>query len=102
MDEPVITDEMVTGAIGLSPWQLRGRTIVEVLEIADSDRYEIALLLDDGTLAVISCDPEYAEGSDSIRTNDRWEVVLYDATDTVAGSRLRANRSQTVPTSPDA
>jgi len=88
-----ITDRMVAGATGYSPDWLVGRTIVAVHEIADSEREETLLLLDDGRSCVISCDPVTHDDA-GVRLpaeewGERWEVVLYDATDTPAGQAAR-------------
>lgn len=80
----IIKDEMTRGAHAFLPQDFVGRTIQSVHEIADSDRGEWLLLLDNGVVVLLSCDPGYAEDLVS-RTDDKWDVVLYDATETEAG-----------------
>jgi hypothetical protein len=83
-----IPDGQFDGAIGGAPSQLEGRRIVRVFEVEGTDRGEFALLLDDGSLFQISCDPGYDEELIN-RTPDKWEVVLYDASDTEAGREFK-------------
>jgi hypothetical protein len=75
---------MFREALPCGPEVFRGRRIVRVYEVIDTDRDEFALLLDDHKLIQVSCDPSYDAAGVS-RTPDKWEVVLYDATDTEAG-----------------
>lgn len=66
------------------PEHWEGKTIKRVFEVEDSDRSEIALLFEDGSLYLLSCDPGFDK--DLIhRTPDHWELVVYDASDTEAG-----------------
>lgn len=83
-----ITDEMTTGALGASIAQFIGKTIDLTYEIPDSDRGEVLVRFTDGTSMGVSCDPGY---DDELvrRTPDRWETVIYDTTDTVAGKAIR-------------
>lgn len=83
-----IPDDQFREATGAEPHDLEGCTIKRVFEVEDTDRAEFALLLDNGKLIQVSCDPGYAEDQ-ATRTPDKWEVVLYDATDTEAGRELR-------------
>jgi hypothetical protein len=89
----VLTDDMTSGAEGFDPERLTGRAVVAVQEISDSDRGEFALLLDNGRVCLVSCDPvRHAEDGTWLPENrwgERWEVVLYDATDTQAGKVLK-------------
>lgn len=68
-----------------------GKTVIGHIgptDIDDSDRGEEAYVFDDGTVLNISCDPGY-DDEGVYRTPDKWEVVTYDATNTVAGQKLR-------------
>lgn len=85
-----ITDGMTSGAAGADVSSLVGRTIVAAHEVEGSDRSEALLLLDGGTSILLSCDPGYVDEDCTIRDPRRWEVVLYDATDTPAGRAARA------------
>jgi hypothetical protein len=88
-----ITDAMTTGASGFSPQELVGRTVVAVHDIEDSDRRETLLLLDNGRCCLLSCDPVVHDDEGVPlpldKRGERWEVVLYDATDTEAGKHVR-------------
>ena len=87
MSNGVILDEMTTGAVGVR-WQAALRKTLDlVYEIPDSDRCEVLLRFVGGPVLLLSCDPQ--TGEDGRRTPDRWEVVVYDASDTVAGREVR-------------
>jgi hypothetical protein len=79
-----ITDDMTRGSHGFAAEWLAGKTIKAVYPVEDSDRREFLLALTDGTSVLVSCDPSYADDLVT-RTEDRWEVVLYDSTDIAAG-----------------
>jgi hypothetical protein len=86
-----IPDGQFREATGADPKALEGRRVERVFEVEGTDREEFALLLDNGKLIQISCDPGYdAEGIG--RTPERWEVVLYDASDTEAGREFGRRR----------
>lgn len=87
-----ITDAMTAHAAGMGAVELRGARILDVVEVEDSDRDEVLLTLDDGRVVMLSCDPGYGDPDCITRTPDRWEVCLYDATDTEAGRRLTSLR----------
>lgn len=88
-----LTDDMVTTALGLDPEQLVGKRIIACHEIVDSDRRESLLVCDDGTCVLLSCDPTCHDDQGSPlppdKHGERWEVVLYDATDSEAGRVVR-------------
>jgi len=75
-----ITDKMTDGAMGFDPLWLKGKTVKEVYEVEDSDRRESLLLFEDGDSVLLSCDPVRDD------LQHRWEVVLYDTTNTAAGA----------------
>lgn len=80
-EAPPIVDAMTMGApiVGLDV--LVGRSIVTVYEIPDSDRDASLLLLDDGTVVLLSCAIHHGiiEG---------WECYAADATSTAAGQAM--------------
>lgn len=87
-DHPPITDDMTGLALGAHSLDLVDARVVTAYDIPDSDRRESLLLLDNGRVILVSCDPGYDD--DLIqRTPDRWEVVFYDATDTDAGRAIK-------------
>lgn len=87
-DPPPITDRMTQYGRGTSSYDFVGETITTAYDIPDSDREETLLRCESGLVILVSCDPGYEE--DLIkRTDDRWEVVLYDATDTEAGKVMQ-------------
>lgn len=83
-----IRDDDTREALGAGASDLEGKTIVRVLPVEDSDRNESLLVCSDGTSYLLSCDPGYDE-DEIIRTPDKWEVVLYDATETDAGREFK-------------
>lgn len=87
-DPPPIVDAMTTGATGANGHDLVGRTILTTYAIPDSDRGELLLLLDNGRVILMSCDPGY-EDDYATRTPDKWESYLADATDTPAGAAMK-------------
>lgn len=92
-----ITDAMTAHAEGMGAVGLRGARILDVVEVEDTDRGEVLLVLDDGRVVMLSCDPGYGDRDGITRTPNRWEVVLYEATSTEAtsteaGRRLTALR----------
>jgi hypothetical protein len=90
-DNPPITDAMTSGhegwAHGTGMHALIGRTVVTAYDVPDSDRGESLLLLDNGTVLLVSCDPGYDDNDQ--RTPDAWECCMYDATDTQAGRAIK-------------
>lgn len=87
-DNPPITDSMTDGSAGTDMHDLVGRYVVTSYAIPDSDRRETLLLLDNGRVICLSCDPGIAD-DDVTRTPDKWECCLYDATHTPAGYAMR-------------
>ena len=83
-----IRDADTQHAEGAQISSLEGRTVVAVYEIPDSDRGESLLHLDNGQVLLLSCDPALTDDC-TTRTPERWECVLYDATDTRAGRMIR-------------
>lgn len=80
---------MTTNAIGASAHELVGQTVVTAYEIPDSDRRETLLLLDNGRVICLSCDPGYKDEFYTVRDPTRWECCMYDATDTPAGQEMK-------------
>jgi hypothetical protein len=101
MAEPQITDDMTSGATGFDPMWLVGRKIEAVHEITDSDRVECLLVLDDGRVVLVSCDPtvhdERGVPLPPEESGKTWEVVMYDATETEAGRVALASRTESKP-----
>jgi len=87
-DNPPITEPMTSGACGTGAHALVGQRVVTAYDLSDSDRRETLLLLDNGSVLMLSCDPGYDDADR--RTDDRWECCMYDATDTPAAPALRA------------
>jgi hypothetical protein len=85
-DPPSITDAMARGADGTDSFDLIGE-VVTVYDIPDSDRGEKLVLYRSGRVMLISCDPGY-DANDRLDPT-RWEIVLYDATDTPAGREIK-------------
>lgn len=87
-DPPPITERMTTGSHGTGAVALIG-TVVCAYDIPDSDRDETLLRFDDGRVICVSTDPGYKDPDGLIRDDTRWEVVLYNATDTEAGKAMQ-------------
>lgn len=90
-----ITDSMTTGATSLfEPWPLLG-AVKKTHEVVDSDRGEFILEFAD-CIVLVSCDPIVHDDQgvpisrDDPSYAERWEVVIYDATETEAGKAIRA------------
>ena len=88
-DNPPIVDAMTSGAIGASGIDFIGETITTAYEIPDSDRSEILLRCSSGKVFCLSTDPGYNDDAAVSRNHERWELVLYDATDTPAGRAMQ-------------
>jgi hypothetical protein len=92
--EVKITDGMSSGADAFFAEWFVGRRIVAVHEVEDSDRGEVLLLLDDGRSCLISCDPVRHDDEGlwlpEEKWGERWDVVLYNTTETEAGRAAKA------------
>ena len=85
---PPITDAMTDHGIGTGIHAIVGCTVLTAYDIPDSDRAESLLLLDDGTVLVLSCDPAYDDVGVH-RTPEHWECCVYDVTTTPAGREIK-------------
>lgn len=86
---PPITDRMTTGGQGATGGDFVGETITTSYEIPDSDRGEILLRCASGRVLCLSTDPGYNDDVAVSRNHERWEVFVYDSTDTEAGRAMQ-------------
>ena len=88
-DNPPIKDMDTQYGVGTDSFVFIGEKIVTAYNIPDSDRDECLLLCESGLVICVSTDPGYKDDDCLVRDETRWEVVLYDATDTVAGRAIK-------------
>lgn len=88
-DNPPITDRMTSGGTGAAGFDFIGETITTAYAIPDSDREEILLRCESGKVLLLSTDPGYNDDESMSRNQERWEMFVYNATDTPAGRAMQ-------------
>lgn len=88
-DRQSIPDDATRNAVGIGGSQLVGKTIVACYELDGSESDEVLLLCDDGTSALVGCDPGWVNDDCTVRDPERWEVYFADTTATEAGQLAR-------------
>ena len=88
-DQPPITDWMTRGGTGAAGFDFIGETITTAYAIPDSDRGDILLRCASGKVLCLSTDPGYNDDEAVSRNHERWEMFVYNCTDTEAGRAMQ-------------